>query len=212
MRRFYLGHFGAPPLRLPGKKRPSSSLCVSMLRLTILQRRYSAEKQRRDAGGTATVRVGLPTRLRAVRRPPLHSCSAELRGRFERQLKDIVEGRKTKDLVLEEDGGRYLAAFDVAIAKSHVRPCPWDNSTLRPSLCRRSTLGEPAGAPLPLLSARPSSSLRPPRSARRADAHRRDARLLPFAGRRACGDRRRRAWRPRADCWNVRLRRHAAAA
>lgn len=49
-------------------------------------------------------------------------CSAETRGEFEKQLKRIVQGTKTLDAVLTEDGERYKAAFEAATGQSQVRP------------------------------------------------------------------------------------------
>lgn len=47
-------------------------------------------------------------------------CSAETRGQFEQQLKSIVRGTKSLDAVLNEDGGRYKAAFESATGQSQV--------------------------------------------------------------------------------------------
>lgn len=48
-------------------------------------------------------------------------CSAETRGEFERQLKAIVDGDKTLQQVLTEDGAKYKQAFESAVQQANVR-------------------------------------------------------------------------------------------
>jgi hypothetical protein len=60
-----------------------------------------------------------------TQREVMASCSAETRGKFERQLTCIVRGTKTLDTVMLEDGHRYKTAFESALAQSHVRIVSW---------------------------------------------------------------------------------------